>query len=200
MLPPKVNSHQYADNTTIYKHCQPTEFENGQSEIQEALDSLSTWSLQCNLAFNSKKTKAMLFSNPQLSRVHGLDALPLNLSVNGKYIERVSTFRLLGTQVHQYQPRKPGSLPPLYRLYTAYAAAKTLVQAGHVLSQNATFCLNATFCPTGCPKMPHSLMTLTSAFKCIPLVSLDRLFLSSVRLQRTVFKIIFLSSTSAKIH
>ena len=45
----------------------------------------------------------MLFSTPpQLSRVHGLDALPLNLSVNGKYIERVSTFRLLDTQVHQY--------------------------------------------------------------------------------------------------
>ena len=34
------------------------------------------------------------------------------------------------------QPRKPGSLPPLYSLYTAYAAAKTLVQAGHVTPQN----------------------------------------------------------------
>ena len=36
-----------------------------------------------------------------MSRLHSLDAVSLDLSVNGKQIEQVSTFPLLGTQVHQ---------------------------------------------------------------------------------------------------
>ena len=67
--------------------------------MQSALDRLSSWSLQCHLALNLKKTKAMLFS--QMPRLHGLDAVSLDLSVNGKQIEQVSTFPLLGTQAHQ---------------------------------------------------------------------------------------------------
>ena len=68
-------------------------------EMQSALDRLS--SLHCHLALNPKKTKAMLFSTSQMSRLHGLDAVFHDLSVNGKQIEQVSTFPLLGTQVHQ---------------------------------------------------------------------------------------------------
>ena len=64
VLPPKVNSHQY-DDTTIYKHCKPTEIEKGKLEMQSALDKLSSWSLQCHLALNPKKTKAMLFQPPK---------------------------------------------------------------------------------------------------------------------------------------
>ena len=86
---------------TIYKHCKPNEIENGKMEMQSALDRLSSWSLQCHLALNPKKTKAMLFSTSQMSRLHGLDAVSLDLSVNGKQIEQVSIFLLLGTQVHQ---------------------------------------------------------------------------------------------------
>ena len=67
--------------------------------MQSALDRLS--SLHCHLALNPKKTKAMLFSTSQMSRLHGLDAVFHDLSVNGKQIEQVSTFPLLGTQVHQ---------------------------------------------------------------------------------------------------
>ena len=69
--------------------------------MQSALDRLSSWSLQCHLALNPKKTKAMLFSTSQMSRLHGLHAVSLDLSVNGKQIEQVSTFLLLGTHVHQ---------------------------------------------------------------------------------------------------
>ena len=43
----------------------------------------------------------MLFSTTQMSRVHSLDAVSLGLSVDGKQIEQVSTFPLLGTQVHE---------------------------------------------------------------------------------------------------
>ena len=82
-----TKSHQYTDDTTIYKHCEPTEIENGKLEMQSALDRLSSWSLQYHLALNAKKTKAMLFSTSQMSRLHGLDAVSLDLSVNGKQIE-----------------------------------------------------------------------------------------------------------------
>ena len=33
---------------------------------------------------------------------HGLETCSLNLTVNGKRLERVSNFRLLGTQVNQH--------------------------------------------------------------------------------------------------
>ena len=71
------------------------------SKIAMSLDRLTTWSSQCNLALNPKKTEVRLLSTAQLSRVHGLDTHSINLSANEKEFERVSTFRLLGTQVHQ---------------------------------------------------------------------------------------------------
>ena len=36
----------------------------------------------------------MLLSTPQMSRIHGLDGHSINLCVNGKVLERVSTLRL----------------------------------------------------------------------------------------------------------
>ena len=100
-LPSTVKCHQYADDTTFYRHCKPSELQNCKLELQMALDSLTTWSSQCNLALNPKKTEVRLLSTAQLSRVHGLDTHSINLSANEKELERVSTFRLLGTQVHQ---------------------------------------------------------------------------------------------------
>ena len=100
-LPSTVKCHQYTDDTTFYRHCKPSELQNCKLELQMALDRLTTWSSQCNLALNPKKTKVRLLSTAQLSRVHGLDTHSINLSANEKELERVSTFRLLGTQVHQ---------------------------------------------------------------------------------------------------
>ena len=77
-------------------------FEVGQSVIQDALNKLSDWSLECNLALNPKKTKVMMLSSPQMSRAHGLRTRSLNLTVNRRRLERVSNFRLLGTQVIQH--------------------------------------------------------------------------------------------------
>ena len=63
---------------------------------------LSTWSSRCNLALHPKKTKVvMLLSTPQMSQTHGLDGHCIHLCANGKSLQRVLTFRLLGAEVHE---------------------------------------------------------------------------------------------------
>ena len=97
VLPTKVNCHQYANDITIYSHCKP-------SELQRVVGRrcrLSTWSFLCNLALHPKKTKVMLLSTPQMSQTHGLDGHCIHLCANGKSLQRVLTFRLLGTEVHE---------------------------------------------------------------------------------------------------
>ena len=42
----------------------------------------------------------MMLSSAQMSRPHGLKTSSLDLTVDGKRLERVSNFRLLGTQVN----------------------------------------------------------------------------------------------------
>lgn len=53
----EVVCHQYADDTTLYTHFRPSDLEVGQSVIQDALNKLSDWSLECNLVLNPKKKK-----------------------------------------------------------------------------------------------------------------------------------------------
>ena len=99
-LPSEVACHQYADDTTMYTHFKPSDFEVGRSMIQDALTKLSDWSLECNLALNPKKTKVMILSSAQISMAHGLETYSLNLTVNGNRLDPVSNSRLLGTQVN----------------------------------------------------------------------------------------------------
>ena len=99
-LPSNFKSHQYADDTTIYRHCIPSDLQSCQTEVQAAIDKLSNWSKECNLALNPKKTKVMLLSTAQMARFHRLDEISMNLSASGRGLERVTTFRLLGTQLH----------------------------------------------------------------------------------------------------
>ena len=66
--------------------------------LQPTLDQLSSWFNKWNLAFNSKKTKAALFSKKQLALVQ-LDDYHINLSIDGKVIENATHTRLLETEV-----------------------------------------------------------------------------------------------------
>ena len=96
-----VKSHQYADDTTLYTTDKPAQIKECEGRLQEALDGLTSWSSECNLALNPIKTKVMLLSTPQLARVHGLEDYQVNLSADSKRLERVSTAKLLGTELHQ---------------------------------------------------------------------------------------------------
>ena len=60
--------------------------------IQDGLNKLSDWSLECKLALNPKKTKVMMLSLAQMSRVTGLKTCLLNPTVNEKRVECVSNF------------------------------------------------------------------------------------------------------------
>ena len=112
-------------------HFRPSDLGVGQSVIQDALNKLPDWSLGCNLALNPKKTKVMILSSTQTSRAHGLETCSLNLTVNGKRLERVSDFRLLGTQDYlsaQCWIKKLDSYPiKLINLYLVYGILVTLI-------------------------------------------------------------------------
>ena len=63
---------------------------------------LSCWFVESNLALNFSKTKTMLFSTQQMSRTHNLDRPCFTLTTNGKDLEHLSIFKLLGTHIHQH--------------------------------------------------------------------------------------------------
>ena len=89
-LDDSISSHQYADDTTIYAHCKPADIKSCEEKIQSNLDKLSTWSSSnTNLVLNPNKTKVMLFSTSQLSRVHQLDEdRYVHLHANGIELKR----------------------------------------------------------------------------------------------------------------
>ena len=101
-LPTAVKAHQYANDTTLYAHCKPSSIDQCYAEIHEAIDELSSWSSHNNLVLNSNKTRTMLFCTQQMSHVHKLEYLINKLTANGKVLERSTTIKLLGTQIHQH--------------------------------------------------------------------------------------------------
>jgi len=83
--------------TTIYIHEKPANLKAGEEKLQRALDSLASWPSSCNLFLNTKKTKVVLFSTKQFSRVHELDTYPTSLSAGGTKLERLTSTKLQGT-------------------------------------------------------------------------------------------------------
>ena len=100
-LPKSVKSYQYADDTTMYGHCKPNTLQQCQSDMQIVLDALASWSTDSNLTLNASKTKARVFSTQQMSRVHKLENCDLTLNCTGTNLEKLSSVKLLGTQMNQ---------------------------------------------------------------------------------------------------
>lgn len=101
-LPPSVASYQYADDTTILTSCRPAELAPTASKMNNTLDSLSTWSSHSHLALNSQKTKVLLVSTSQMSRVHSLDKNQPAISVLDRNLEYVTTSKILGVCFHKH--------------------------------------------------------------------------------------------------
>ena len=57
---------QYADDTTLYRHCKLKNLANTEKLIQNDINTIMYWSRNKNLLFNHKKTVTMLFSTSQL--------------------------------------------------------------------------------------------------------------------------------------
>ncbi|KAI8488153.1 hypothetical protein Bbelb_340020, partial [Branchiostoma belcheri] len=90
-LPSSVLPVKYADDLTN------SEFLMGSlpGQTQRALDAITEWSVPFSLATNGGKTKDMIVSARRKENV----PVPPHPTVDGKQIERVVTFKLLGVQI-----------------------------------------------------------------------------------------------------
>ena len=75
ILPPTVKSFQYADDTTIYSSCTAPQITSQAERMNATLASRGACSNDSCLALNSRKTKVILISTPQMAHVHSLGNL-----------------------------------------------------------------------------------------------------------------------------
>ena len=85
---------QYADDTSLYRHSKPRQFDDCVNRIGNDVNDLQGWSKNTNLIFNPMKTKCILFTTPQMAKRHKFK-FELKSS-DGMQIDRVSNFKLLG--------------------------------------------------------------------------------------------------------
>ena len=88
--------YQYANDTTFYRHSKPTDLNSCVKNINQDLSQLGEYSQRSNLALNAPKTKWMLVSTRQMSRVHHLQNFKEQVSCNNTHLERVAKTKLLG--------------------------------------------------------------------------------------------------------
>ena len=98
-----VKCFHYADDTTIYDHVKISDL-NSCNTIYQSINKLSVWSKESTLALNNDKTKVMILSTPQMSRVHHLDEYDPNIVVSGYKLERIQSCKLLGVHINEYLP------------------------------------------------------------------------------------------------
>ena len=87
---------QYADDSTIYRHCRIKNINKCSNEIESELDAVEVWSKDTNLDFDPNKTKVIVISSRQMAQYHQLDSSSkVNIKCNNKNIERVKKYKLL---------------------------------------------------------------------------------------------------------
>ena len=91
--------HQYADDTSLYRHSKPKDLDICSTTLNNDVNEIQGWTKDTNLIFNPNKTKSMLFTTQQMARRHQLD-YSLR-TTDGKEIERVSNFKLLGVTFNE---------------------------------------------------------------------------------------------------
>ena len=69
---PESECLQYTDDTSLYRACKASERHACINSIEKDIHSISRWSSDINLLFNSAKTKVMFISVPQMSKRYHL--------------------------------------------------------------------------------------------------------------------------------
>ena len=98
-------TNQYADDTTNCDHCKPARLPMLLDELTPRFDEMKSWSKKNNLAFNETKTKLMVLSTSRMAHLHNLNDhsnSTFNFQHDGKPIERVLCYKLLGVQLDQH--------------------------------------------------------------------------------------------------
>ena len=78
---------QYGDDTTFFKHCAPSDVDTTDGELNSTMRALEGWSNNSNLLV---KTKQMLISTEQMSRVHKLEDQVPQINAYEEVLERVT--------------------------------------------------------------------------------------------------------------
>ena len=100
-LPSSAKVYQYADDTTILISSRPSEHQKSAEALDSSMETLSSWSNSSQLALNPDKTKAMLISTSQMSRVHSLDRDRPFISVSQKNLKYCKVSKILGVHFHE---------------------------------------------------------------------------------------------------
>ena len=98
----KCPCYQYADDTTFYQHTKVADSEHCATQMNNTISRLGQYSNESNLALNGKKTKWLLLSTRQMSRLHGLQDAAVQLTCNGETLERVQSIKLLGVTMDEH--------------------------------------------------------------------------------------------------
>ena len=97
-----VKCFQYADDTTIYDHAKISDLNSCRNTIYQSINKLSVWSKESTLTFNNDKTKIMILSTLQMSRVYHLDEYDPNIGVSGYRLECIKSCKLLGVHISEH--------------------------------------------------------------------------------------------------
>jgi len=98
-LVPESECIQYADDSTIYQHCKPSDITKCINNLEKDITSISKWSNETNLIFNTNKTKYMTICSSQLSRHHQIKERKFMINCNGTTLDRVDKYKLLGMMI-----------------------------------------------------------------------------------------------------
>ena len=93
---------QYADDTTIYESCRPSNIQNAVSKLNETLTKLETWSNDNSLAINAVKSKYFICSSKKLHDRHHLSDISVSLSMGEMLLDLESNPRLLGIYLDKH--------------------------------------------------------------------------------------------------
>ena len=148
----RCDSLQYADDTTLYRHCKLKNLQNCIEKLESDLQTVSDWALQNSLVFNDDKTKYRLYSSIRLSKRYSLSqADKCKLILNNEPVERLNSTKILGvhfdknltwiTHVNNLIKSCHATLRSLrlFKRFTPYKVRKTLAET-FILS-NLRYCI-----------------------------------------------------------
>ncbi|CAB4015701.1 Hypothetical predicted protein, partial [Paramuricea clavata] len=85
----------YADDTTLsYAHDYSSAPQSITVELQKDITNLADWSRVNHMVLNEEKTKTLLIAGKRLKKK--MDTLDIDLMLNGKKLQQVTSFKLLG--------------------------------------------------------------------------------------------------------
>ena len=86
----------------FHDHAKISDLNSCRNTIYQSINKLSVWSKESTLTFNNDKTKVMILSTRQMSRVHHLQEYDPNISVSGYNLERIKSCKLLGVHINEH--------------------------------------------------------------------------------------------------